>query len=89
MFARQVKIGGTHDPALTFLVGNLRNERFAHSHPSREAELLSLGMKELSTRIILRKISQRNQLGAAHPAGFLSLAQLHVHSSILTGIFWD
>lgn len=89
MFAHQVKIGGTPSSALTFLEGNLRNERFAHSDHYMEAELLSPGTKELSTRIILRNICQGNQLGAAHPAGFLSLVQLQVHSSILTGIFWD
>lgn len=88
IFAHQVKMEGTHYPDLTFLVDNLRNERFfAHSDPSREAELLfsellfgSPGRKELSTRIIPRKISHGNQQGSAHPAhpaGFLSLDSLH------------
>lgn len=40
-----------------------------------EAELLSSGRKVLSTRIIPREILQGNQLGAAHPAGFLSLKE--------------
>lgn len=77
MLAHRVKIEGTYYPALTLLVDSLRNERFAHSDPSREAELLSPGMKELSTWIILRKVSQCNELGAAHPAGFPSVDSLH------------
>lgn len=77
MLAHRVKIEGIHYPALTLLMDSLRNERFAHSDPSREAELLSPGMKELSTGIILRKISQGNELGAAHPAGFPSVDSSH------------
>lgn len=76
MFAHQVKIEGTHYPALTFLVDNLRNEGFAPPSLSTEAELFSPRSK-LSTRIIPRKISQGNQLGAAHLTGFLSLGSLH------------
>lgn len=92
MFARQVKIEGTHYPALTFLVDSLRNEGFAHSDPSREAELLFPGMKELS----LHKDHPKEDLpgkpvGCSSPSWFSLprlLAQLHV-LLILTGIFWD
>lgn len=43
--------------------------------------MLSPELKHLSTRITPTKISQDNQLGAAHPAGFLSIDSLHRESS--------